>query len=157
MNKTKKILLALLLMVYGVFGSEFSSILSNIIPTPEPPAAKILDISKPTDEIVNRVKIFSDLITDPDDRAKMAIFNYEFAKRVTEYNTNAQQVNDVYSLAGKSFFNKTMLNKYDNLAEEIVELMSECVGEQNKSVTEAEKQKLHDYFMGIAWVLIHKE
>jgi len=156
MNKTKKILISLLLMVYGVFGSELGSIIPNIVPSPEPPVAKILNISKPTEEIMDRVKVFSDLISDPDDRAKLAIFNYEFAERVVSYNTNSQQINDVYSLAGKNFFKSTMVDKYEGLSEEIVSLMQECVGEKNKSVTEDQKQKLHDYFMGVAWVLIHK-
>ena len=66
--------------------------------------------------------MFSDLITDPSDRAKLAIFNYEFAERVLDYNTTSQQVNDVYTLAGKIFFEDTLVDKYDGLAEEIVKL-----------------------------------
>jgi AAA+ ATPase superfamily predicted ATPase len=156
MSKTKKTLIALLLMVYGVFGSELASVVPNIFPTPEPPAAKILNIDEPSEDVINRVELFSDLITDPDDRAKMAIFNYEFAERIIDYKTNAQQVNDVYSLSGKKFFKKSMLDKYDNLAEEIIKLMAECIGKENNTVAQEQKQELHDYFMGIAWVLIHK-
>ena len=155
MSKKQKGIIALLLLIFSVFGGGLD--LSNILPKPEPPNAAILVIETPSKEVLDRVEIFSTIVTNPDDRAKLAIFNYEFAKRVTEYNTNAQQVNDVYSLAGKSFFNTTMIDKYDNLAEQIVELMSECIGKQNKSVTQIEKEKLHDHFMGIAWVLIHKE
>jgi AAA+ ATPase superfamily predicted ATPase len=156
MSKTKKTLIALLIMVNGVFGSELASVVPNIFPTPEPPAAKILNIYEPSEDVINRVELFSDLITDPDDRAKMAIFNYEFAERIIDYKTNAQQVNDVYSLSGKKFLKKSMLDKYDNLAEEIIKLMAECIGKENNTVAQEQKQELHDYFMGIAWVLIHK-
>lgn len=153
MQNTKKTLLALLLIIFGVFGSDIKNIVPNF--NPEPPAAKILNIEEPSQEILESVSIFSSMITDPDDRAKIAIFNYEFANRVSSYKTTSQQVNDVYTLAGKIFFKGTLVDKYDGLGEAIIELMQKCIGEDNHTLTQKEKEDLSANFLGLAWVLIH--
>jgi len=125
--------------------------------TPEPnPASEILDIDRPSDNVIKDVSVFSDLITDPSDRAKIAIFNYEFAQRVLKYNTDVQQVNDVYSLAGKLFFKQTLVDKYEGLSGNIKRILQQILTEENHILTQEEKQSLNEYFMGIAWVLIQK-
>lgn len=154
MSKKQKGIIALLLLIFSVFGGGLD--LSNILPKPEPPNASILVIETPSKEVLDRVEIFSTIVTNPDDRAKLAIFNYEFASRVNQYNTSSQQVNDVYSLAGKTFFKSTLLDKYDGLAEEIVKLMQDIVQTDNHILSESEKRDLNTYFMGVAWVLINK-
>lgn len=156
MTNKKKSLIALFLLVFGVFGVDIDILKYIPFPTPEPPAAKILNIETPSEDVIEKVNKFSDIITDPDDRAKIAIFNYEFAQRCLEYKATSQNINDVYSLAGKTFFKDDLVNKYDNLAEEIVNLLKECVGEDDHIITQEEKNNLHKYFMGVAWVLIHK-
>lgn len=152
-------ILALLLLLYGVFGQGMFDILDKPTPKPEPepkPAVKILDIDKPQESVINEVKGFSDLITDPNDRARIAIFNHEFASRVNRYNTDVQKVNDVYALAGKIFFKKTLVDKYDGLAEDIESLLKKILTDENHVVTNEEKTKLSEYFMAVAWVLIQK-
>jgi AAA+ ATPase superfamily predicted ATPase len=156
MTNKKKSLIALFLLVFGVFGGELNVLKYIPFPTPEPPAAKILNIETPSEDVIEKVGKFSDIISDPDDRAKIAIFNYEFAQRCLEYKVTSQNINDIYSLAGKTFFKEDLVDKYDNLAEEIVTLLKECVGEDNHIITQEEKNNLHKYFMGVAWVLIHK-
>ena len=148
--------LIILLLVYGVFGGGLLDLLDNPTPTPvpEPKPAKILNINKPSDKVIARVQGICDSITDPSDRAKLAIFNYEFAKRVTSYEADTQQVNDVYSLAGKMFFKKSLVDKYSGLAENLTDLMKEILGDVNHDLTQDEKNKLSEYFLGIAWVLI---
>ena len=153
MQKTKKTILALMLIIFAVFGGDITDFIPNF--KPEPPAAKILNIEEPSQEVLESVSIFSGLITDPNDRAKIAIFNYEFAERVKSYNTTSQQVNDVYALAGKIFFENKLVDKYDGLAENIVKLMQKCVGKDNHTLTQQEKNDLNKNFLGLAWVLIH--
>lgn len=147
--------LALVLLVYGVFGTGWLDLLDKPLPEPEPPA-KILNINTPSEAVKERVEIFAQLITDPSDKAKIAIFNYDFAQRVVGYETTAQQVNDVYSLAGKLFFEKTLVDKYEGLSEEIVMLLQECMTDENHVLTKDEKYKLNEYFTGVAWILIQK-
>lgn len=149
-----KNVLAVLLLVFGVFGSGIFDV-ADLFPKPEP-VATILNISEPKPEVLERVKIFSDTVTDPDDRAKLAIFNYEFASRIMGWECNNQQVNDVYSMAGKIFFESTLANKYENLADELKTLFVEITSDEFHVLSVEEKQKLSEYFMGIAWVLTQK-
>lgn len=151
----RKNILAILLLVYSVFGGGLFDLLDKPEPKPEP-VVEILNIDRPSDEVINRVKEFSDLITDPNDRAKIAIFNHEFATRVMDYSTTSQQINDVYALAGKLFFKQTLVDKYDGLAEKIVDLLEEILSDENHAVSMGEKKKLNEYFMGVAWVLTHR-
>ena len=155
MRRTKmyKNIFIALLLAYGVFGGGLLDLLDKPTP-PEPEPAKILNIDTPSTPVLNRVKIFSKLITDPTDRAKLAIFNYEFASRVSSYNASSQQVNDVYTLAGKTFFNNTLVDKYDGLAEQITDILSDIMGDENHELTKDEKNKLKEYFLGIAWILV---
>ena len=143
------------MLVYSVFGGGLFDLLDKPEPKPEP-VVEILNIDRPSDEVINRVKEFSDLITDPNDRAKIAIFNHEFATRVMDYSTTSQQINDVYALAGKLFFKQTLVDKYDGLAEKIVDLLEEILSDENHAVSMGEKKKLNEYFMGVAWVLTHR-
>lgn len=156
----KKIIIstiALLLIAYGAFGGGLLDLLDKPNPKPNPePQVSILNIDKPTEDIINRVKTFSDLITDPTDRAKIAIFNYEFANQLISYETDLQQLNDVYVLAGKKFFQNSMVGKYKALPDMITSLIQEVTGEANHVLSEQEKQKLNQYFLGVAWVLIQK-
>lgn len=151
-----KNILVFILLVYSIFGGGLLDLLDRPKPTPEPKPAKILNINTPTSEVANRVKIFSSLVNDPTDRAKLAIFNYEFANRVGSYNASSQEVNDVYTIAGKSFFNNTIVDKYDGLSESLTNLLKEIIGDENHKLTQNEKNKLSEYFLGIAWVLIQK-
>jgi len=152
----KKQIIAILLIMYSVFGGGLLDLLDRPQPEPTPPPAKILNIDTPPEDVQSRVKVFSDLVTDPSDRAKLAIFNYEFASRVLDYTASVQQVNDIYSLAGKTFFKGDLVDKYDNLAEEIIKLMERSLGKENHNLTQEEKQSVHDDFMGVAWSLIQR-
>lgn len=152
-----KRIIAVILLLYSVFGQGLLDGFDKPKPKPEPnPAAEILNIEKPTEQILKDVNVFSDIVSEPSDRAKLAIFNYEFAKRVVGYDASVQQLNDVYSLAGKMFFEKKLVDKYDGLSENIQRILEKILTNENHSVTQEEKQSLNEYFMGIAWVLIQK-
>ena len=150
-------ILAIVLLVYALFGTGWLDLLDTPFPNPEPePVSKILDIEVPSEEVKQAVESLEGMVSDPSDRAKLAIFNYDFAQRVLSYEADSQQVNDIYTLAGKTFFKNTLVDKYTGLSEEIVALLVECMGEENHVLTQEEKNKLHEYFMGVAWVLIQK-
>ncbi len=151
-----KKILCVVLLVYGVFGTGWLDLLDVNFPKPKPAPAKILNVDTPSEDVQKRVQIFSELVTNPDDKAKLAIFNYEFANRVLDYSATVQNLNDVYTLAGKTFFQSSLVDKYDGLSAEIVSLLSECVGEEEHSITAEEKVKTHEYFLGVAWSLIQK-
>jgi hypothetical protein len=152
-----KNIIAIALILYAIFGSGLVDLLKNIKPIPQPQPASILNIDKPTNDVILRVERFSNLITDPTDRAKIAIFNYDFANRIKTWNTNNQQVNDVYTLAGKIFFQESLVNKYSGLSTEITDLLKELLTDDNHILSEEEKNKVNQYFAGIAWVLIQRK
>ncbi len=151
-----KKILSIVLLLYATFGTGWLDLLDIEFPSPTPPPVAILNIDLPSQVVKDRVAIFSELVTDPSDRAKLAIFNYEFSQRITEYKANAQNVNDVYTIAGKTFFQQSLVNKYEGLNEEIVSLLTECMTDENHVLTQDEKNNLHEYFMGVAWVLIQR-
>ena len=136
---------AILLLIYSVFGSGIFDYVNIIKPDP---VAEILSIEKPSKKILDTVSPIASLVTDPDDRSKIAIFNYEFAERVIGYETSSQQINDVYALAGKTFFKQTLVDKYEGLSEGIVSVMEKTLTDENHVVTNDEKNELHN----ISWV-----
>jgi hypothetical protein len=144
--------------MYGIFGNSLFNWQNNPTPKPpEPPAISILNIDKPSDATLSKVQKFSDLITDPTDRAKLAIFNHQFAKNILGYETNLQQVNDVYVLAGKSFFQESLRGKYKELPSMIIDLIKDTTSDENHILTQSEKNSISENFMGVAWVLIQKK
>lgn len=116
----------------------------------------ILEIEEPTPEILELVQSISDLVTDPTDRAKLAIFNQEFATRITNYETDNQKTNDVYVLAASYFFKSELNDKYDGLDQEIIKLIRSSIGDDNHVLTTEEKVDLSKKFTGLAWSLIQK-
>jgi hypothetical protein len=151
--------IAVLLIMYGIFGNSLFTPNKPVVPTPPPPSpvVSILNIDKPTDSVLAKVQKFSDLVTDPTDRAKLAIFNHQFAKNVLAYEAHLQQVNDVYTLAGKSFFKDSIRGKYKELPDMIVGLIRDTTTDDNHILTPSEKNQISENFMGVAWTLIQKK
>ena len=115
-------------------------------------------MDKPDDKTIESVSAFSDVITDPTDRTKIALFNYEFASRINSWeNINNQQMNDVYTKAGNNFFKNTLVDKYNSLAEMIISLMQNCVGDDAHILTDKEKDDIQKHFSALAWVLVNKK
>jgi hypothetical protein len=114
-----------------------------------------LNIEKPSVNVLEIVKPVSKLVTDPTDKAKFAIFNQEFAKRVINYKADIQQVNDVYVLAASSFFKDSLHDKYKDLDVKLVNLFKNITTEDNHKLSQEELTKISEYFMGLSWSLIH--
>lgn len=149
-----KKIFATILAVYAVFGLSWIDFdWSSIVPQPQ---QEIIQVDKPSQEIIDEVQVISDIISDPSDRAKLAIFNYEFANRVLGYDTTSQQLNNVYALAGKNFFESKLVNKYETLSDELVRIFEKVLSTDNHRLSQDERQEIHDYFMGIAWVIVNK-
>lgn len=147
-----KNLIALILLCIALYQP-----ILNIVPISPKPDVAILNIDRPSDEIIELVKPVSSLITDPTDRAKVAIYSQEFANRIKTYDVQLQQVNDILALSANGFFEGTMNDKYKDLDVAIVDLITSAVGgDENHKLTDEEKNKISDRFMGFAWSLIQK-
>lgn len=118
--------------------------------------AILLNIEKPSQEIIELVSPISNIVTDPTDRVKLAIFNQEFGNRVKAYNSDVQQVNDVYVLAASNFFKESLRNKYEQLDVLLVDLLAKACTTDNHTLTQQEKDLLSSYATGLSWALIQK-
>lgn len=154
MEKFLKVRNLIALVLLGL--ALYKPVLSLIPVFPKPDVA-ILNIDRPSEEIIELVKPISTLITDPTDRAKMAIYSQEFASRVKIYDAQLQQVNDVLALSASGFFEGSMNDKYKDLDVAIIDLITSAAGgDDNHKLTDEEKNKISDRFMGLAWSLIQK-
>lgn len=145
-----KNLIGLGLILFGIFLAVQNT------PKVDNTPVVLLDIEKPNDQILSVVQPISNLITDPTDRAKLAIFNQDFAKKILNYSSDNQQTNDVYVLAGSYFFKDSLKDKYANLDIELVKLLESIIGTDNHILSLEEKTQISNHFMGLAWSLIQK-
>lgn len=153
-----RIIVALGLLYFVFFGGIPEINIGPIIPVQNEvdEVQALLDIEKPSDTILNQVKPVADLVTSIEDRAKLALFNYEFSSRVERYNTDAQQLNDVYTKAAAGFFKEELKGKYSGLPEGLVGILKSVVTDDNHTLTTEEKARLKDLFSGLTWALIEK-
>lgn len=142
-------IIGVILLLVALFGSTID-LPSPIVPKP----AINLDVDKPTQDILDLVDPINKLITNEDDRVKIAVFNYVFSKRVESYETDVQKLNDVYVLAAQNFFADSIKDKYDGLDTKLQALFNGIVGADNHTLTKDEKISVKNTFGGLAWRLI---
>ena len=139
-----RLLIGIILVLVGVFWDN----------TPDAPDNRPQIVTeKPEKVLIDQWSETAKSITDPIDRIKLCIFNKIFADRVVKYEADAQQVNDIYTLAAKEVFGDSLKGKYDMLGPATKKAMILILGEENHNVIESEKQELSKLFMAFAWNL----
>ena len=151
--KILKIAVALGLLWFVFYGS-IPSININPIPDEVDEVEEIINVEKPSEEIIAQVKPVADLVKETEDKAKLALFNYEFAERVKNYPSDVQQLNDVYTEAAKIFFGNTQANKYPGFSDGLLSLFKSVVSDENHVLTTDEKDALSNLFKGLTWALV---
>jgi len=154
--KILKVAIAFALLWFVFYGS-IPSIDINPIPNEVDEVEEIINVDRPSDEILTKVRPVAAKITEIEDRAKIALFNYEFAKRVNSYKTSSQQLNDVYAEAGKLFFENSLVSKYEGFSDDLVSLFESVVGNDNHILSTNEKDSLSNLFSGLAWALVEEK
>jgi hypothetical protein len=124
---------------------------------PNNPDIVVIDIEKPEQAILNLTQPVANLVTDPTDRAKLALFNQEFSNRIKTYTIDNQKTNDLYVLAGEYFFQESIRGKYPTLNKALVSLLESSIGDENHILTDEEKLDLSKKFIGLAWSLTQKK
>lgn len=147
MKTRLSLVLAILLILCGVFWESIKDIVPTIPNTPQ------VVIEKPEKSIINQWFEVSKSIDDENDRLFLCLFNKEFAERVLNYDVSAQDVNDVYVFAAKEVFGDSLKGKYEELSKATKDAMVSILGEENHEVIETEKIDLSKTFMGFAWSL----
>tara|TARA_R110002012_G_C11544554_1_gene601778 strand:+ start:607 stop:1059 length:453 start_codon:yes stop_codon:yes gene_type:complete len=145
--------IAIVLISLGLFSESLLGYTTTIKfgeTTPE-----VLRIKKPSAKAISSSSNINDIVTDKNDRIKLAIFNYQFANNVISYETTVQKANDVYTLAAKNFFGTELAGKYEGLSEMIISLIEGTTTNDDHVLTRDEKQELHDKFSAVAWNLLN--
>ena len=112
-----------------------------------------ITIEEPTQEIKDKTLKVAEKVTDTKDRLELCVFNKVFSERILQYDTDVQQVNDIYTESGKILFKDSLKGKYDGYGSGVISLISEITGVENHELTLLEKQQISDVFSGLAWNL----
>lgn len=150
-NKIKTILAVVIFCVIFLD----TTFLKGIIDKASKKEAVVSVEPRPTDNAVNLTKPIAALVTDKEDRATLAVFNYEFSNRLSSYSDiiNTQQLQDIYVAAGASIYGKSISSKYQSLGTELIGLMKGVIGEEEHIISKEETDSLSDVFRGLSWNL----
>lgn len=132
---------------FSLFGTSLTQIVEEQID---------IGIERPSQELIDRFDEVSSIVTEDEDRIRLAIFNKVFADRLMAYETTQQQLNDVYVLAAKGYFKDSMKDKYKNLDTFLKNAIRDVSGDQVHVLSDVEKADLKLYFTSIAWCLTRK-
>lgn len=140
----------------GIFLICIALLPNNFIPiiNPNPKPSINLDVNKPTDEILQIVKPIDMLITNYEDRTRLAVFNYVFSKRISKYDINSQKLQDLYVMAARNYLQDSIKDKYDDLDSLIKNLFIKSIGDSDHILTKDEKVYTENLFSGLSWSLI---
>lgn len=153
MNNRTRIIVGLSLVLVGFFWNNIVSMIPKIDNVKPSPISVVVDIEKPSQEILDKTTPIAKLITDKDDKLNLCLFNNVFSKRLVSYETDAQKLNDVYVEAGKNFFGDSIKGKYQGFSTGLDNLFSSVLGTENHEVTDNEKSLLSETFRGLAYCL----
>ena len=140
--------LGLLIIILGLCWNDIRERIPDVVPT-----VPKIDIVEPDKDSLSNVSHIAVNITDRNDRLKLSIFNKVFADRLLSYPADAQQINDVYTLAAKNVFGSSLNGKYASLGGDLTDLMESIMGDENHTLGAEEKEILHRHFMALAWCL----
>ena len=143
-------ILGIIVILVGLFLPVIQERIPDLTPTPKPDDNP-LGLVKPDEETLEKVSSIAGLVTDTKDRLNLCVFNKVFAERVKDYSADVQQINDVYTEAGKTFFGETLRGKYEGYGASLLALMQDSLGSENHTPTQSEKDKLSEDFGGLAW------
>lgn len=150
--------LGLAVVVLGLFWPQIETYIKNRM-TNSVDYNTILELKKPSDDDYKSVSAIKKVMTGPDqkeDREKMAVFHNELAKRSAnypEYTTN--QFEGLYYDASKEFFEGKINGKYQNLGDEIYNLILATLGENEGIVSKEESEKLAEKMRAMSYVLLN--
>jgi len=145
-------MLGITLVVIGFYLPKIQEWIPDWEPRPDVP---LLAIEKPNEEIRLKTLTASEKITDSDDRVSLCIFNKVFSDRVKGYDLDLQELNDIYTQAGKIVFEDSLRGKYDGYGSSVVLLISDITGEDNHQLTQEEKEDISKVFNGLSWNLLN--
>lgn len=148
-SSTIRTILGLCIVLFGIFLPQIQERIPDLVPETKPS----IEIVEPSQEIKEKTSSIAAKVTDPKDRIDLCVFNKTFSERVLGYDADVQQLNDVYTEAGKILFQESLKGKYDGYGAGVISLISEITGKENHNLTPNEKRQISEVFSGLAWNL----
>jgi len=145
MNSTLRIVIGLSLVFVGFFWNDIQERIPDFVSN-----EIAVDIEEPSEDVKSKTS-FSNVVTDSKDRLNLTCFNKVFSDRCINYKATNQDINDVYVLAAKNFFGDSLNGKYDGYGDSLTKAMKDVIGDEVHQLTEEEKKKLSQTFLGLAW------
>ena len=145
MNSNLRIVLGLSLVFVGFFWNSIQERIPDFVPN-----KVTINIEEPTEDIKLKTD-FASIVTDSEDKIKLTCFNKVFSDRCIDYKATNQDVNDVYGLAAKNFFGESLSSKYYGYGDNLVKTMKDVIGDEVHQLTDEEKNRLSEAFIGLAW------
>jgi len=154
MKKRLRIILGTAIIILGCSIPLIEKGLVSVIVTPEPSIRQVMEIERPSDEMITLVTPWRETITEKQDQESFAIFNEEFSDRISQYEAKGQSVLQIYSSVSKEVFGKKLKDNYGGeVGSLVVEAMESVLGEFDTPLTDEKKLALTERFSAIAWSL----
>jgi hypothetical protein len=149
MNKKLKLLLASAVCVIGIFGESTFDAIKNISP------AKItVKIDEPSIEYKTLVQPVVETSFSSEDSDLLFYFYSEMADIINtdkEFIQTTEQFRKFNMFAGELYFNTKLKDKYENLGEDIDNVIVQSIGKESVSLDSSKREKLVQTLNALSW------
>lgn len=154
MKNKLRLFLGIAIIILGCSIPSLEKLATPLLTPREPSIREVMSIERPQDDLRAGALKLDEIVTDKKDEEALAVFNREFADRVSEYDTKGQAVLGIYSAAGEMVFDKELQEKYDGKIKAIVEeAFREILVDYDTQITDEQREALKKKFNSLAWVL----
>jgi len=154
MEKHFRFLLGMAIIVASFFAPTVEKMLVPV----EPSVAQVLNIQEPDKDILKIVEGADKIVTNKQDKEKMAMLNFEFAQRLKGYDCKPEEMIQVWNHVARFVSEGKWKDKYPDLFPTYTSNMIQSVTtDANSVVTEKEKDLISEKFNGLSWVLGDKD
>jgi hypothetical protein len=154
MNQQYRAIIGVGIIFLALFGEKIYNNFSSVIKNSQNNAIVVEE--KPSDDIIEKTKAVSSLITDKNDRLYLSLLNDQFASRLDKYlgaNITSQQLVDLYANSVKEQFKDSLAGKYTGLSDEMKKLLEGIMGDEDHILSKDEIDSLKQCLVGLSWNL----
>lgn len=141
-----------------IIASFFAPTVEKMFVPIEPSVAQVLNIKEPEKSILEKVEGADKIVTDQQDKEKMAMLNFEFSERLKGYDCKPEEMIQVWNHVARFVSEGKWGDKYPKFFPTYTSSMIQSVTtDVNAVVTEKEKELISEKFNGLSWVLGNKD
>lgn len=141
-----------------IVASFFGPTLEKMLLPIEPSVAQVLSIKEPDKSILEIVSGADKIVTDQQDKEKMALLNFEFSERLKGYDCKPEEMIQVWNHVARFVSEGEWGKKYPKFFPTYTsDMIKSVTTDANAVVTEQEKELISEKFNGLSWVLGDKD